>query len=33
MTDIYVRRNQKKVDEAVRAVIDYINSDRSDKGL
>ena len=28
MTDIYVRRNQKKVDEAVRAVIDYINSDR-----
>ena len=28
MTDIYVRRNQKKVDEAVRAVIDYINSDK-----
>lgn len=23
-----VRRNQKKVDEAVRAVIDYVNSDR-----
>ena len=28
MTDIYVRRNQKKVDEAVRAVIEYVNSDR-----
>lgn len=28
MTDIYVRRNQKKVDEAVRAVIDYVNSDK-----
>lgn len=27
MTDIYVRRNQKKVDEAVRAVIDYINNE------
>ena len=27
MTDIYVRRNQKKVDEAVRVVIDYVNSD------
>lgn len=23
-----VRRNQKKVDEAVRTVIDYVNSDR-----
>ena len=23
-----VRRNQKKVDEAVRVVIDYVNSDR-----
>lgn len=28
MTDIYVRRNQKKVDEAVMAVIEYVNSDR-----
>ena len=28
MTDIYVRRNQKKVDEVVRAVIDYVNSDK-----
>ena len=28
MTNIYVKRNQKEVDEAVRAVIDYINSDR-----
>ena len=28
MTDIYVRRNQKKVDEAVMAVIDYVNSDK-----
>lgn len=27
MTDIYVRRNQKKVDEAVRAVIEYINNE------
>ena len=28
MTDIYIRRNQKKVDEAVMAVIYYVNSDR-----
>ena len=28
MTDIYIRRNQKKVDEAVMAVIEYVNSDR-----
>lgn len=25
MTDVYVRRNRKKVDEAVRIVIDYVN--------
>ena len=28
MTDIYIRRNQKKVDEAVMAVIEYVNSDK-----
>lgn len=26
MTDVYVRRNMRKVDEAVRKVIDYVNS-------